>query len=115
LDREYILKKANHYAKAALDSCQMTADLDPLQTPKPHEDTPMAKKQSFETFISLNELRGDGNNTGQAQAQASVFDYAAGLKSADGSSKEAKPKVSVERQSSIYGEENQHRDARVIE
>ena len=72
----------------------MTADLDPLKTPKPHEDTPMAKKQSFETFISLNELRGDGSNRGQAQAQTSVFDYAAGFKSTeDGNrSKESKPK-----------------------
>ena len=73
--------QANHYAQAALDSCQMTADLDPLLTPKPHEDTPMAKKQSFETFISLHELRGDGSHRVQTQAQASVFDYAAGMKS----------------------------------
>jgi len=39
----------------------MTADIDPLKTPKPHGDTPMAKKQSFETFISLKELQGDGS------------------------------------------------------
>ena len=65
LDKDYIRKQANHYAQAALDSCQITAD-DPLQTPKPHEDTPMAKKQSFETFISLKELQGDGSNRGQA-------------------------------------------------
>ncbi len=116
LDKEYILMQANHYAKAALDSCQMTAD-DPLKTPKPQEDTPMAKKQSFETFISLNELRGDGSSRGPAQAQPSVFDYAAGFKSTeDGNrTKDSKPKTSVERQSSIYAEENQHRDARVIE
>ena len=96
----------------------MTADLDPLKTPKPHEDTPMAKKQSFETFISLNELRADDcSNRGPAQAHASVFDYAAGLKSTEDAnrSKDNKPKSSIERQSSIYGEENQCINARVIE
>lgn len=83
LDKDYILMQANHYAQAALDSCQMTADIDPLKTPKPHGDTPMAKKQSFETFISLKELQGDGSGRAQTQAQASVFDYAAGLKSTE--------------------------------